>query len=89
MQPKSGKFAFEEELAWFIENQARLISEYRGGYLAIRGQEVVGVYSTPLDAYLETQKNFPPGTVMIQRCAPGPDAYTVTVGSPHLEPLTA
>ena len=70
---------FESELAFFIANQSDLVAKHNGKSLVIQGEEVVGVYATPLEAYLEAQKRFDPGTFMIQPCAPGPEAYTVTI----------
>ena len=69
---------FEPELAFFITNQNELVSKFNGKTLLIRGDELVGVFNTALEAYLDAQKRFEPGTFMIQQCAPGPEAYTVT-----------
>lgn len=70
---------FESELKYFITHQSELVAKYDGKALVLRGDELVGVYDTPLQAYLEAQKQFAPGTFMIQPCAPGPEAYTVTI----------
>jgi len=78
---KTGVTVFESELAFFITHQKDLVSKYEGKTLVLRGNELVGVYASPLEAYLEAQKQFPPGTFMIQPCAPGPDAYTVTINA--------
>ena len=72
---------FETELAYFIANQSNLVRDYDGKVLILRGNEVVGVFNTALEAQLEAQKQFPLGTFMIQPCAPGPEAYTVTIHS--------
>jgi hypothetical protein len=70
---------FDRELNFFVKNQERLVKEHPGKALAIRGEEVLGVFDSPLDAYLEVQRNQQLGTVMIQVCTPGPEAYTVTI----------
>ena len=67
------------ELSFFIDHQNDLVAKHAGKILTIRGTEVVGVHDTPLQAYLEAQKKFEPGTFMIQRCEPGSGAYTVTL----------
>lgn len=36
--------------------------KYQGKVLVIKGKEILGVYDTPLEAYLETQKRYEPGT---------------------------
>ena len=76
---------FESELAFFIANQNDLVAKHDGKILVLRGEEVVGVYSSPLEAYLEARKHYELGTFMIQPCAPGPEAYTVTI-APHGNP---
>ena len=71
----------ETELNFFIAHQDELVGKYLGKVLVIKGAEVVGVYDTPLKAYLSAKKEYAPGTFMVQPCIPGPDAYTVTVTS--------
>ena len=70
---------FEAELTFFITHQGEFVEKYNGKSLVLRGDELVGVYDTPLQAYMEAQKRFELGTFMIQPCAPGPEAYTVTL----------
>ena len=70
---------FEKELNYFIKNQERLVEQYQNKVLIIKGEHVVGVSDTPLQAYLQASAQYQPGTFMIQPCLPGPDAYTVTV----------
>lgn len=75
---------FEKELAFFIANQKRLVEDHLGKILVIKGQEVIGVYSDALEAYIETQKKHKLGTFMLQPCQPGPEAYTVHIASTKL-----
>lgn len=70
---------FDTELNYFIAHQDELVAKHRGKTLVIRGENVEGVYATPLDAYLSAQKQFEIGTFMIQPCEAGPRAYTVTI----------
>ena len=72
---------FIQELEYFIANQAMLVSKFGGKVLVIKGEEVIGVYDDMLEAYRETQKVYKPGTFMLQRCLPGPEAYTEMIGS--------
>lgn len=72
---------FERELQFFIANQERLVKEYKGKILVLRGEEVVGVYDDSLTAYLDAADKYEPGTFMIQPCTEGSDAYTVTITS--------
>jgi hypothetical protein len=68
---------FQEELDFFIKNQEALVKQYAGKTLAIEGRKVYAVYETLLDAYLQTKRNRKLGDVMIQKCLPGPAAYTI------------
>ena len=72
---------FEKELDFFIAHQDELVAKHRGQTLVIRGDHIEGAYSSPLEAYLAAQAQFPLGTFMIQPCEPGPSAYTVTISS--------
>lgn len=72
---------FKKELDFFIDNQDSLVNQYQGKVLVLKDQQVVGVYQTPLEAYLEAQKSYEIGTFMIQPCEPGPQAYTVTIST--------
>ncbi len=70
---------FERELEFFMAHQDELVAKYRDKFLVIRGEDVAGVYDSALDAFLDAQKRYEPGTYMIQHCEPGPEAYTVTI----------
>ncbi len=72
---------FEKELTYFIENQNDLVKKHEGKVLAIKGEKVVGVYNTPLDAYLKIEENHELGEVMIQPCQEGVKAYTVSIAT--------
>ena len=74
----------QDDLDFFIANQDRLVDEYPGRVLVIRDREVIGVYVSELDAYLDAKTRFEPGTFTIQTCEPGPEAYTVTISSCEL-----
>jgi hypothetical protein len=72
---------FREELDFFIANQENLVKDYEGKVLVIKGRTILGVYPNSISAYIETQKDHPAGTFMIQPCEPGPRAYTVVITS--------
>ncbi len=71
----------QDELDFFIANQEELVEKYRGKVLVLCNQEVVGVFDSPLGAYLDAESHYESGTYAIQRCTPGPEAYTVTIAS--------
>lgn len=72
---------FQVELDFFVANQDELVRAHGGKVLVIRGTQVVGVYSSPLEAYVEAQKSYQLGSFMIQRCEAGPGAFSATVSS--------
>jgi hypothetical protein len=71
----------EQEFNFYKEHQDELVKKYKGKFLAIVGQEVVGVFDTELEAYAEMKKKYPVGTFLIQHCLPGKDSYTQTFHS--------
>ncbi len=75
---------FEKELDYFIKNQKELVKKHEGKVLAIKGEEVVGVYKSPLDAYIHIEENHELGEVMIQPCQAGAQAYTVSIATTGL-----
>jgi len=77
------------EFEFFKANQEELVAKYRGQYLLIVGETVVGAYETPLSAYIAALEDYEPGSFMIQICQPGPSAYTVTIASTGLVELYA
>lgn len=72
---------FEKEMSFFKQNQEKLFIQYPGKTLVIKGNEVIGVYSNPMEAYTETSKTNKPGSFMIQSCKKGPEAYSVTIST--------
>ncbi len=72
---------FEQEFNYFVKNQEELVKRHEGKVLTIAGDQVVGVFDSPLDAYLAAQRENQLGKVMIQPCEQGPGAYTVAVAA--------
>ena len=70
---------FTEELNFFIKNQDNLVKQYAGKALVIKGNELCGMYDTPLEAYIQLQRDDQLGKAMIQMCQPGPAAYSATL----------
>ena len=70
---------FEQELDFFIAHQSELVEKYGGKIIVLQGNEVRGAFDTPLQAFLDASSRFETGSFMLQRCDPGPDAYTVTL----------
>ena len=68
----------EKEFKYFKDHQEELVKKHNGKYLVIVGEEVVGVYDTEIEAYLEAKKRHQPGAFLLQHCLPGENTYTQT-----------
>lgn len=66
----------EQEFAYFIQHQEELIKLYEGKFIVIKGDKVIGVYSTKEEAYETTIKHEKLGTFLIQECVAGKETYT-------------
>jgi hypothetical protein len=70
---------FTEELNFFIKNQDDLVKQYLGKTLVIKGSKLCAVFDSPLQAYVQLERDKELGKAMIQVCQPGPEAYTATI----------
>ena len=68
----------DQEFKYYIDNQSELVIKYKGKYLVIKEQSIVGVYDTEIEAYTEAVKVYELGTFLIQECQPGSENYTQT-----------
>ena len=57
----------DTEYRFYLENQDKLAQEHLDKFLVIVGQEVVGVYDTPEEAYFESLKKYELGQFLIQK----------------------
>ena len=70
-----------KEFTYYKDNQDYFVNLYNGKIIVLQGTEVLGVYDTQIDAYLETVKNYELGTFLIQQVAPGEESYTIKLHS--------
>lgn len=68
----------ENEFQYYIDNQSELVEKYKGKFLVIKEQSIIGVYDSEIEAYTETVKKEELGTFLIQECQPGEENYTQT-----------
>ncbi|MGD0016547.1 MAG: hypothetical protein ABSC38_03395 [Verrucomicrobiia bacterium] len=71
----------EKEFQYYLEHQDELVAKYKGRVIVIKDGAVVGDYDNEIIAVQETQKVYPLGTFLIQRCEPGRANYTRTFHS--------
>ena len=72
---------FDKELEFFKKNQADLVAKFKGKILVIKGSELVGAFDSVFAALNAGNAKFEPGTFMLQPCAAGEGAYSITVNS--------
>ena len=59
------------EFEYYLAHQDELLSEYAGMYIVIKGNAVIGSYSSALEAVEQTQKEHQLGTFLVQLVSPG------------------
>lgn len=65
----------EQEFSYYKTHEAELVERYKGKFIAIVGEEVVGAFDDELDAYLEMKKKYGLGKFLLQHCLPIKDAH--------------
>lgn len=71
----------KSEFQYYLDHQDELVEKYNGKVLVIKGQKVIGVYDSDLQAVEQTIKEYPLGTFLVQKCEPGQESYTQTFHS--------
>lgn len=71
----------KKEFEYYLEHQNEFVEKYKGKFLVIKGEDIIGVYDTEIEAYTESVKKEEAGTFLIQECQPGEENYTQTFRS--------
>ena len=71
----------EKEFNYYLQHQEELVRKYKGKFIAIKGDAVIGAYESDLEAVEETSKQHELGTFLVQKCEPGSESYTYTYHS--------
>ena len=71
----------EKEFKYYLNNQKELVKKYKGKFIVIKNQMVIGDYGSEMNAYNETLKEHELGTFLIQHCLPGEESHTATFHS--------
>ena len=66
----------EKEFRYYLDHQNELVELYNDKFIVIVGEEVIGAYDSPSDAYDSAITSHDAGTFLIQHCAPGEGAHT-------------
>ena len=60
----------DKEYKYFEKTRATLLQQYRGKFIVIKGEQVIGSYDSEAQAYAETIKKNELGSFLIQLCLP-------------------
>jgi hypothetical protein len=71
----------QKEFDYFLAHQQELAQKYAGKVLVIKGQTVIGVFDTELEAIQETSKTHELGTFLVQKCDFTEESHTQTYHS--------
>ncbi len=71
----------EKEFQYYIDHQEELVRQHNGKFIVIKGQEIIGVYDSEMEAIEKTSAEHELGTFLIQKCEPGSESYTQTYHS--------
>ena len=78
---ESRESPLKREFEYFVANQAELVKKYNGKFVVIKDRTVIGVFDDQAVAVSETKKTHELGTFLVQKVAPGTEAYTQTFHS--------
>lgn len=73
--------AQREDFVWFLANRPVLHKKYGNVFLAIKDKNVIGVYSSYVDAVQRTQEEQELGSFIVQECTGSSECYTARVAS--------
>lgn len=74
----------EKEYRYFIEIMHELAEKHgAGSYVAIKGEDVLGVYASYFDAAKAVYPKHEQGTILLQRIEESIDAMTVHLHTPR------
>jgi len=71
----------EKEFDYYLQHQQELVNKYNGRIIVIKGQTVIGVFDSELEAVKKTSEMHELGTFLVQKCEPGKESYTQTYHS--------
>lgn len=66
----------EKEFKYFLDHQDELVEKYKGKFVVIKDNEIIGVYDSEIEAVDQTRKKHKLGTFLVQECQPGTDSYS-------------
>ena len=70
-----------KEFQYYVRHHKELAEKYRGKFVVIKDEQVIGAYDLELEAITETSKEHDIGTFLVQKCESGTNSYTQTFHS--------
>lgn len=71
----------DKEYKFYLKNQADLVKKYKGKFLIIKDEKIVGVFGTREEAYNSAIAQYKLGTFLIQECLESGKNVTQTFNS--------
>ncbi len=66
----------KKEFDYYLEHQDELVKEYNGKFIVIKGNRVLGAFSSEIEAINKALEKHELGTFLVQKCEPGRASYT-------------
>lgn len=60
----------EKEYKYYLDNKKELLKKYKGKFVVIKNNDIIGTFNSFSDAYHNTIKDHELGTFMIHQCLP-------------------
>ena len=57
-----------KEFQYYVRHHKELAEKYRGKFVVIKDEQVIGAYDLELEAITETSKEHDIGTFLVQKC---------------------
>jgi hypothetical protein len=71
----------QKEYDYYLEHRTELLEKFNGKVLVVKGQAVIGVFDSELEALQKTSQSHELGTFLIQKCDPTEESHTQTYHS--------
>ena len=71
-----------QEHDYYSEHRAELLEKYKGKVLVIKGQAVIGVFDSEMEAFQKASQTHELGKFLIQECDPATQTYQSRVTFP-------
>ena len=55
----------DKEFKFYRENKEKFLSEYKGKFIVIKGEKVIGIYQDKMEAIQKTQEEHELGTFLV------------------------